>query len=106
MWKYGAACAVLLGAAGWFLVGPQECTKHSLYETFQDEVKSNLRSPASAVFPPVNEAIRLNVIENCFLAFGTYVDSQNGFGAMIRTKVEGNAKVENGIHTSTAILWD
>ncbi|MCK5215925.1 MAG: hypothetical protein KAR05_11315 [Candidatus Omnitrophica bacterium] len=53
----------------------------------QDFVKARLKSPASAKFPGVFEGSQDHVkhMGNQEYVIDSYVDSQNGFGAMIRT---------------------
>lgn len=49
----------------------------------QEIVKDQLRSPASATFPPYEyQVIQTDLGEYIVIS---YVDSQNGFGALIRT---------------------
>lgn len=56
-------------------------------------IKSNLKSPLTAVFCSADE---LNVIDYqfCFLVYG-YVDAQNAFGALLRTRFLIELRVDN-----------
>lgn len=46
-------------------------------------VKRSLKAPATAVFPSL--PVKSSAIGNCKFVVAAYVDSQNGFGALIRT---------------------
>ena len=48
----------------------------------QDAVRSRLRAPATADFP---SSADVQVLEGCRFMVRSYVDAQNGFGALIRT---------------------
>lgn len=67
---------------------PSETTlKVEAYNFSHDLIKPYLKSPSTAVFPkPWN--IKLLSLGNGRYFVDGYVDSQNGFGAMIRTKFE------------------
>lgn len=54
------------------------------YVMAQQFVKRQLRSPATAEFPPLREAIVLNMGDGRFYV-SAYVDAANAFGALIRT---------------------
>lgn len=51
-------------------------------------VKERLRSPASAVFPTSSDGQGASVVRTgtCTFTVMGHVDSQNGFGAMLRTE--------------------
>lgn len=55
-----------------------------VYEIIKSHVKENLKSPATADFPP-KKKIRIVKNKDTYIVQG-YVDSQNSFGATIRTK--------------------
>ena len=55
-----------------------------VYEIIKSHVKENLKSPATADFPP-KKKIRIVKNKDTYIIQG-YVDSQNSFGATIRTK--------------------
>ena len=62
------------------------------YIMMQDFVKRRLKSPASAKFPFASEQdISIQKDEHEYVIFA-YVDSQNSFGAMIRTYYSGVVK--------------
>ncbi len=71
-----------------------EDLRKAIYEKYCEEVKKSLKSPASAIFCNIDE---LSITDN----YGVYtvngwVDSQNSYGAMIRTNVKLNMIMENG----------
>lgn len=82
-----------------------ENLRRSIYHKYCEEVKKSLKSPASAVFCTIDE---LTIIDN----YGVYivsgwVDSQNSYGAMIRTNVKLELAIENGqlvLKTNLAML--
>tara|TARA_R100001086_G_scaffold99856_1_gene49935 strand:+ start:13 stop:342 length:330 start_codon:yes stop_codon:yes gene_type:complete len=88
--------AAIAGFAFFLLKEPSRCGEDNLYALFQDEIKKQLRSPASAVFQPTSEAIETYSQERCSITVSGYVDSQNGFGALLRNSVMGVARLENG----------
>lgn len=50
-------------------------------------VKERLKAPASAKFPYTNAAgVSITPLGDCRFTVVSYVDSQNGFGAMIRSR--------------------
>lgn len=53
----------------------------------KDAVKSKLKSPSTAKFPGYQNAI-VRSEEGCIFRILGYVDAQNGFGAIIRTRYE------------------
>lgn len=61
-----------------------EPDKYQVYEDSKMIVSSYLKSPSTAEFSPVDETTTGRKSENTYQALG-YVDSQNGFGAMIRS---------------------
>lgn len=60
----------------------------------EEAVKSRLKSPATADFPYFTDAI-LSTNDGHF-SVTSYVDSQNGFGAVIRTKFYCEVKYDKG----------
>lgn len=57
------------------------------YQACQEEVKRSLRSPASAVFPRLGDGARISgdLSGTADVSISGYVDSQNSFGAMLRS---------------------
>ena len=53
----------------------------------ESHVRAQLRSPSTAKFPggPWREGVRIGELEKCTWLVKSWVDSQNGFGATIRT---------------------
>lgn len=68
--------------------------REAIYKLYCDEVKKALKAPRTAVFCDIDE---IQIIEN----YGIYVvngwvDSQNTYGAMIRTNIKIEVANENG----------
>jgi len=85
------------------LVGPKrkhtELTQRNAYSLACDRVQQSLKSPATAVFPDI-KASRFAADEK-HLMISSYVDSQNSFGALIRS--DWSVVLENdGVRYTTA----
>lgn len=53
----------------------------------QDFVKRELKSPSTAKFPSIHrDGVRVNQTGDCKFRVSAYVDAQNGFGAVVRTR--------------------
>ena len=67
-------------------------TRHKIYEVFCNEIKATLKAPSTAIFCKEEE---LTIIQDygMYLVTG-WVDSQNSYGAMIRTYYN-KFKIEN-----------
>jgi hypothetical protein len=68
--------------------GPESeaCHDHgTAYAMSQKFIKQGLKSPYSAVFAPATEA-EMSYRSGCHYEIRSYVDSQNGFGAMLRVQ--------------------
>ena len=72
---------------------------NSLYECYCENVKRGLKAPATAVFCKPEE-LQIKEIEGVYTVSG-WVDSQNSYGAMIRTPFTLKMKNENGKIIST-----
>jgi hypothetical protein len=60
---------------------------------FQQFVEEKLKSPSTAKFPTSsNQQVIISNVGNQTYAIISYVDSQNGFGAIIRTHFSGSIK--------------
>lgn len=84
------------------LQGGNDDLRKAIYDKYCEEVKKSLKSPASAVFCNIDE---LSIADN----YGVYdvkgwVDSQNSYGAMIRTNVALKMTIENGTLVSKTNL--
>jgi len=97
-----ALCALALSGCG------NDCDEVALYDAIKADVQKQLRSPASAVFQDLDAIERMFLSDNnvCHLSLGAHVDSQNGFGAMLRTGFMGNAKRQDDgkIEVSTVLI--
>jgi len=68
----------------------------ALYAACRDKAHSQLKAPATARFPEQNEkAVTLKVLPSGRGYVMSYVDAQNGFGALIRTKFRCVGTAEN-----------
>lgn len=67
-----------------------------LYVIAQEAVKQELKSPSTANFPYSSEAIFIGGLTDSIYNVGSYVDSQNGFGAMIRSDFNVRLKYKGG----------
>ena len=72
---------------------------NSLYECYCENVKRGLKAPATAVFCKPEE-LQIKEFEGVYTVSG-WVDSQNSYGAMIRTPFTLKMKNENGKIVST-----
>lgn len=68
-------------------VGSKDLLKIEAYNFSKDLIKEYLKSPSTASFPRSNE-IKLLALENDRYFIDGYVDSQNDFGATVRTQFE------------------
>lgn len=68
--------------------GSSTVAKDSAVLAAHDLIKEQLRSPASAQGPTSHKASGVSVAltGQCRWTISSYVDSQNGFGAMLRTR--------------------
>jgi hypothetical protein len=75
------------------------------YSMAKQFVEKQLVSPATAEFPSIfGDEVTTSYVGDCKHHVTAYVDSENGFGAMIRTHFL--AKVQNEYGTSTWVLKD
>lgn len=59
----------------------------------QNFVKQRLRAPSTAKFPSVtNDGVRTQYLGDCTHRVQAFVDSQNGFGATIRTRYQAELR--------------
>lgn len=75
------------------------------YSMTKKFVEDSLRSPSTAEFPSIfSDDVTTSYVGDCTHQITAYVDSQNGFGAMIRTHFLAEVKNDHG--TSTWRLKD
>ncbi|KPM65568.1 hypothetical protein HB13667_11655 [Pseudomonas putida] len=111
------AAVILIGGWSWFYSwksSPQreieaqvrDCGNTTLaFVMSQNFVKQRLKSPASANFPYVNDSgVDVFADGACGYSVSAYVDSQNGFGAMIRSSYQ--AKISYDRKTKLWSLGD
>jgi len=91
------ALILLLVAGAWpaWLIFDRvsECTKSHLYAEVQNAIKADLKSPASAVFPPkggIEWRETGRDMFRCDYDVSGYFDAQNSFGAMLRHDFRAN----------------
>jgi hypothetical protein len=80
-----------------------EHSKFLAYNYAEDFIEQRLKSPSTAEFPGVSEKDRhITDLGGGEYQINSWVDSQNGFGAMIRTQwsckiifIDGKVKAEN-----------
>lgn len=75
------------------------------YIVSQDMIANSLRSPSTAEFPSRTQSgVQLSNLGGCIHLISSYVDAQNGFGAIIRSgfvakvrysKIERNYRLES-----------
>ena len=77
------------------------CNDSSMaYIMSQQFVKKHLKSPSTANFPySSSEGVHIFSGEECMHEVVAYVDAQNSFGAMIRTKYRARVQNEKGTDT-------
>lgn len=64
------------------------------YSVAKDYIKSRLKAPSTAKFPgSLTHSDHITVLPNNIYEINSYVDSQNGFGAMIRTNFQCKVKL-------------
>ena len=71
-----------------------DIVRKSIYNKYCEEVKKSLKAPASAVFCNIDDLV-IQENDNEYIVKG-WVDSQNTYGAMIRTNVNLKMAIENG----------
>lgn len=78
-------------------------SKSKAFDYCIETMKNRLKSPSSAVFPAIDESVIISFtplklpsgkVKTKYLV-KSYVDSQNSFGAMIRTKFSCTATGDN-----------
>lgn len=88
------------------IAGERECSNTTLaYNMSREFVKERLKAPASAKFPWAGEkGVTTKYLGNCTHDVSAFVDSQNSFGAMIRTRY--TVRIHNKKGTDSWILQD
>lgn len=80
------AICIICSCIYWFSLGgeKEKDYKTASYIICQVYVKNNLKSPATAKFPS-SSSTDIRELEDNLFETRSYVDSQNSFGAMLRT---------------------
>lgn len=80
-----------------------KCSSSMAHVMAGNFVKRELRSPSTAKFPYTSDRdVVVNDLGNCRFSISSYVDSQNGFGAMIRSRFSVVMQSTPDGHTWTA----
>ena len=66
---------------------PNICWKGKLYEAVKEEVRAQIKSPSSAIFPDFEDVSSRTVA--CMYRIDGDFEAQNSFGAMVRTHMMG-----------------
>lgn len=70
------------------------CGERNLAEAYvmsQSYVTAQLKAPSTAQYPLINR-VRVTPMEDCHFAISAYVDAENSFGAMLRTRYSATMK--------------
>jgi len=74
---------------------PREAQKFKIYEKVIDHIKNELKSPSTAKFPDKETWIfEVTHINGYHYTVFSWVDSQNSYGAIIRTSFFGEADLK------------
>lgn len=86
---------------------PNEISNIEVYSSIEKSVKNNLKAPKTAEFPGVSERNNhvKKVDRNKFIVT-SWVDSQNSFGALIRTKFSCEVLYSNGIFYPEKLVFE
>lgn len=80
--------------------------KYKIYDIAQESVKEYLTSPASAKFPNIDsDDVTINGTGDSYFV-NSYVDSENGFGASLRTKFECFIEKDDDSWSTTIVTLD
>lgn len=76
---------------------PEKISNIEVYSSVKEYVKKNLKSPKTAEFPRAIESQNhVKKVDKNTFTVKSWVDSQNSFGALIRTKFICNVRYSNG----------
>lgn len=74
---------------------PENGSREAAFDTCRQFVTKRLKAPATAQFPRSTEAV-VNEYTDKEWGVKSHVDSQNGFGALLRTQYDCTVKYEGG----------
>jgi hypothetical protein len=78
--------------------------KWAAYSMSQEFVKKSLKAPSSAEFPRMEDSeVTVDYLGDCTHEVHAYVDSQNSFGAKLRSRYTVQLKNERGTSTWTSL---
>lgn len=98
---FGVGVAITAGYFWWS--SRDTCDADAAYAAVKESISSRLRSPGSAIFQDWEGMSERTSPYICAFNISGYVDSQNGFGAMLRTDFWGSALVKEDGSISTAV---
>jgi hypothetical protein len=108
MWKVALGVAALgVVALGVYETRSDPCSKRALYEEFKGKAAIQLKSPSTASFQKPDGAVIAHDTGGaiCSITISGWVDSQNSFGATVRSRTTGKVNSINGrILVSASIL--
>jgi hypothetical protein len=79
--------------------GCKETCEEKVYKAVQSEVLKLIKSPSTAVFPPLSEITYSESGPGCAPVYNGFVDAQNGFGAILRLNYQAaTVPQQNGPH--------
>lgn len=97
MFLAAIAVGLTLVGAVYVAYNPGGCSDRDVWRAAQQAVVAELVSPATAVFPNFSEVDLGHDLDICIRTVESYVDSQNGFGALVRSEfIVRVVRSENG----------
>jgi len=83
-WIIAAVGCVTLAGGGWYFL-QNSCSEKSAYEAVKMEMAQYLTAPSTAIYQPWDRVATNAVPNSCVFSLSGYLESQNGFGAMVKT---------------------
>lgn len=81
-----------MGGSKWWLTSQENEHVKNGYTACQAKVETALKSPGSAKWASMDDVTIVKEDGDNYLSYSFHVDSQNGFGAMVRTRWLCHAK--------------
>ena len=91
-----------------FWQGRNLCTEKTAYAAAKEAVLSRLKSPATATFPATPKTFTSRPLgsSGCLAQVSSHLDSQNSFGALIRSSFSATVFIGKGEATVTDTTVD
>lgn len=86
-WAIIAAIFAATGSTIWYFTS-DHCDQVAAYDAFKAGVSDHLKAPSTAIYEPWDQ-IQTHKSDGCVFDLAGYVESQNGFGAMTKSKFTG-----------------